>query len=47
MLDKRVCEGKQIGLDTGEELKDLLRGGGGQLCPSLAEKVRALPLSPL
>lgn len=26
VLDKRVCEGKQIGVDAGEKLKDLFRG---------------------
>lgn len=25
VLDKRVCEGKQLGVDAGEKLKDLLR----------------------
>lgn len=26
VLDKRVCEGKQLGVDAGEKLKDLVRG---------------------
>lgn len=25
VLDKRVCEGKQLGVDAGEKLKDLVR----------------------